>query len=343
MIRRIIAIALLFATGTVGMNAQSVVAGLDVFNFFDNSEGDDSYRNTVTHAALRFTPKLTVTTDDSIHSFTGGYSGIWEYGKRELGKADVELYYRYQHEGLRILFGSFPRRLMYEQLPEYLICDSINYYHPQMAGFDFLYTTENGHLEAFCDWTQKRSPTEREQFMGGLATRWRLPHSLQMGIEGYLYHYALEQGALSAGHHIHETLMAHPYVGCLIGSDETGFRGDLRAGALIQGDHDRKETQWHMAAGFIGDADLRYCRFMLHETFYAGKGQQPDGNRGFGRYYWGDTFLQSPWYSRTDVGYRIAKSKNVQFDTKAVFNFAEHGMQWHQMLTLRYNLDVKLK
>ena len=142
MIRRIIAIALLLAAANTGISAQGIVAGLDVFNFFDNSEGDDSYRNTVTHAALRFTPKLTVTTDDSIHSITGGYSGIFEYGKRELGKADVELYYRYRREGLRILFGSFPRRLMYEQMPEYLICDSINYYRPEMAGFDFLYTTD---------------------------------------------------------------------------------------------------------------------------------------------------------------------------------------------------------
>ena len=329
--------------GIAGVKAQSVNAALDMYSFFDNSEGDDSYRNTMTHAASRFTPKLIVATDDGIHSVTGGYSGILEYGTRDVGKGDVELYYQYKKEHLRALFGSFPRTLMHEQMPEYLICDSIRYYRPEMTGFDFLYTTESGHFEAFCDWTQKRSSKDREQFMAGIATRFRLPLSMQIGIEGYLYHYALEEGALSANHFIHETLMAHPYVGFLVDNNERDLHADFRIGALVQGDHDRSVTRWSVAAGFIGDADVRYRRFSLHETVYAGKRQQPDGNVGFGLYYWGDTFLQSPWYSRTDLSYCIAAHKSVQFDTKVIFNFAEHGMQWHQLLTLRYNFNVRLK
>ena len=63
------------------------------------------------------------------------------------------------------------------------------------------------------------------------------------------------------------------------------------------------------------------------------------GKEGFGQYYWGDSFTRSKFYSRTDVGYNILQHKNVNLDTKLTFNFTNKGMQWHQMLTLRFNLN----
>lgn len=322
-------------------SAQHVKIGADAYSFFDNSEGDDSYREAMTHAGIRVTPYVSLATEDSIHSITGGYSFLYDYGKRDLGRGDVEIYYQYKHENLRILFGCFPRTKMQEKMPEYLICDSINYYRPELNGFDFLYTTDNGYLEAFCDWTQLRSYEEREQFMAGLMARFRLAKWFQLGIDGHLYHYALEYG--NKDQFIHEAVTGHPYVGVVFDDLKRGFHYDVRGGALIQMDRDRMEGKWHCPVGFVGDVDVRLKRFTIHETFYCGRSQQYFGNRGFGKYYWGDTFLQAPWYSRTDLGYTITSHDNACLDTKLVFNVTDRGMQWHQMLTLRCNIDFLLK
>lgn len=320
--------------------AQHIGAGFDVYSFFDNSEGNDSYRDTRTHTALRFTPRLGFATNDSTHQLVGGYNFLYEYGTKHIDLNGLVMYYKYQNKKLRVLFGSFPRTMMHEEMPEYLICDSIRYYRPQMTGFSFLYTHKNGHFEAFCDWIQKRTENEREQFMAGLSTRFRF-NKFQLGAEGYLYHYALEDGLLGEQHHIHETLTAHPYVGLLLSDEKAKFWTDIRAGVLFQADRDRSDFQWHTPFGFILDANAHLKRFSLQETFYAGKRQQVFGNQGFGHYYWGDTFLQSPWYSRTDIGYLIVSGKNIKLDAKLVFNFTDKGMQWHQVLTLLYKFDMK--
>jgi len=336
-IYKIIIPCILLICGTLGINAQHGNLGVDMYSFFDNSEGNDAYRSTLTHAGLRFTPKLQLCTNDSLHHIVGGYNFLYEYGESELSKGAIEVYYRYQSDNLRILLGSFPRALMHEEMPEYLICDSIRYFRPEMAGFDFLYMNEHGHLEVFVDWIQKRSTTEREQFMAGLATRWHW-NRWQVGLEGYLYHYALETYGQELGHSIHEVATAHPYVGMLLGSEECRLNADLRLGMLIQMDRDRADMKWHSPVGFIADADINWRRFHLHETFYAGKSQQYFGNAGFGRYYWGDTFTQSPWYSRTDLGYNIIVHKNVSLGANLTFNFTDKGMQWHQMLTFKCNI-----
>lgn len=317
--------------------AQRIGGGFDMYNFFDNSEGNDDYRNTVTHAGTRFTPKLLLSSNDSTHRISGGYNFLYEFGESGLSKGAVEVYYQYKHKNLRVLFGSFPRTLMHEQMPEYLICDSIRYFRPEMAGFDFLYTDQHGHVEVFLDWIQKQSPTEREQFMAGVATRFHF-NKFQLGMEGHLYHYALEGDGHNLGHSIHEVITAHPFVGLLLSNKNKTFYGDLRGGLLLQADRDREDMKWHVPVGFIADADIQLYRFLFHETFYAGKSQQFFGNKGFGKYYWGDTFTRSKWYSRTDLGYDIVRNKYVDLMAKLIFNFTDKGMQWHQMLTLRVNL-----
>lgn len=317
--------------------AQRVGGGIDIYNFFDNSEGDDYHRRSETYAGTRLTPTLTVATNDSLHRVVGGYNFLFEYGKGKFSKGAAEVYYQFKNEKLRFIFGYFPRRLMHEQMPDYLICDSIKYFRPEMTGFDFLYTAKNGHIEFFLDWIQKRTTTEREQFMVGFSSRFRF-NKFQFGMEGHLYHYALEEGELGDKHFVHDVLTAHPYVGMLLDNEAKGITADLRGGILLQGDRNREDWEWHLPIGFIADADVKIKRFLIHETLYAGASQQYFGKEGFGKYYWGDTFTESPFYSRTDICYSIIQNKNVSFDGKLVFNFTNKGMQWHQMLTLRFNL-----
>lgn len=339
---RVIVVAFLFLWGGCSpLKAQQAVAGVDVFSFFDNSEGDDTYRPSQTFGGIRFAPQLTLATADARHRVVGGYDFLYEHGTRQVGEGSPRLYYQYANQGFRVLVGSFPRTLMHEQMPEYLICDSIRYFRPEVTGFDFLYTTSAGHFEAFLDWTQKRTDTEREQFMAGISTRFRLGW-LQVGLEGYYYHYALENQGLAMGHHIHDNLVAHPFVGALWDWKAIEATLDVRAGLLFQADRDRGDSQWHSPVGFVGDVDGRWQRFSLHETFYGGMSQQHFGNSGFGEYYWGDTFVQSPWYSRTDLSYTIVDGKHASLNTGLIFHFTDKGMLWHQMLTLRSDLSFVL-
>ena len=334
--------ALLLWAGTTNLRAQQAVAGVDVFSFFDNSEGDDTYRRAQTFGGIRMAPQLALATPDAQHRIVGGYDFIYDYGTRQVGDGSPLLYYQYSGEKLRVLMGSFPRTMMHEQMPDYLICDSVRYYRPEMTGFDFLYTARNGHFEAFLDWTQLRTETEREQFMAGISTRFRLGW-LQLGLEGYYYHYALETHGREMGHHIHDNLMAHPFVGAVWNDESNNRTLDVRAGLLFQADRDRGDSKWHSPVGFMGDIDARWHRFALHESCYAGKRQQYFGNSGFGQYYWGDTFVQSPWYSRSDLTYTIVENRYARLATGVAVHLTEKGMLWHQLLTLHCNLDFRLK
>ena len=324
-------------------SSQNFDWGLDIDGFFDNSEGDDTYRTTTTYSGLHFAPQVSLASKDDRHKVVAGWHALLELGdKNGFTKGQPIAYYQYQSPELRFLFGSFARSMMHEQLPDYLICDSIRYYRPLITGFDFLYTTRKGYLEFFLDWTQRRTQLDREQFMAGLATRFQFG-MFQLGADGYYYHYALEENGLEMGHHIHDNLVAHPYVGLDLSGKTFLDSLCLRTGVLFQADRDRGDDVWHAPVGFLGELYAAWHRLSLRQTFYGGKRQQYFGNAGFGEYYWGDTYVQAPWYSRTDLSYDIFRNRYAKVSARLSFHFTDTGMNWHQMITLSYALGDRIK
>ena len=325
--------------------SQRVGWDVDAYGFFDNSEGDDTYRNTVTFSGLRLRPTATLGTNDGRHRLTAGWDALLEPGTQD-GFTDGTpvAYYTYEErtKGSRhaylFAFGAFPRTMM-TRMPDYLIADSFCYFRPNVTGMFFRYNRRKKlNVEAFIDWTAKRTETQREQFMAGVNARWQ-PSWFQAGVEGYYYHYALETHGISLGHHIHDNAVMHAYAG--VAKKKVWFLDslDFKAGVLLNADRDRGEQMdWYSPAGFIADLHLRWRQLSLHETFYAGGSQQHYRQNGWGEYYWGDTYVQAKRWSRTDVDWTFVKTPFASLTAGLTFNFTPAGFCWHQMVTTRVHL-----
>lgn len=322
-------------------NAQTFDWNVSAKGFFDNSEGDDSYRSTMTHSGIRLLPEVSVYSENKVHSITAGYDAYVQFGDVK-GYKDGSFicYYGYQSPHLNFYFGSVPRREIFD-VPDYILCDSIKYYRPNILGFAFQYHNDEGEMNFFVDWTSVRSKEKREQFMAGATGKFLLVKHLQLGIDGYYYHYALETDGLEMGHHIHDNLVIHPYVG--ISYSKFWFLDslDVRGGILTNYDRDRGDNKWHTPTGFVGEVSAKYKRMYLRETIYSGGHQQQFGNQGFGEYYWGDTYVQASIYSRTDLRYEIFRDKNISVNTGIILNNTPQGLNWHQMLTINACINGK--
>ena len=335
----IVCISLMLAAGDA--LAQNVEGRIDTYGFFDNVEGEDSYRKDMTHFGLWVAPQLSVSTTNEHHSLNVGYDALMEPGTKGVftdGKPYI--YYKYDNQKVRFVFGSYPRRMMKEQMPDYLICDSIRYYRPNMTGFDILYTSDNGHVEAFLDWIGKQDTDVREQFMVGVNTRFRFG-IFQLGLENIVYHYALASNA-SIDDCIHDYIQTHGFVGLNMDNVLCFDNLDIRTGFLFAADRERSLKTWHLPVGFVADIKAQWKRFSLLQTIYAGKRQQYFGIEPFGKYYWGDVISHSPWYTHTDISYYFLRDKNVSLSTGLQINFTDCGMNWHQCLTVAYTIGGRL-
>ena len=289
-------------THVLGVNGQKLEWKLGAEGFFDNGEGDASYRTTMTYSGIRATPELGVSWDEGKHSLMGGYSGQIEFGKKH-GYSDgfPILYYKYSTKPLTFTFGSFQRDQLLGDYPSFLISDTIRYYRPTMQGFAFQHQHERGYL-------------------------------------GYYYHYALTWKA-DEMQHIHDNLVAHPFVGYQLESRVIDAGIDVRAGVLASFDRERGlDNGKHTPLGFLGEVNAHYKRFFLEDIFYAGDHQQPFGKQFYGAYYWGDTYYQASAYNRTDVKYQFIVNDWVSAYAGAIFNVTKAGFNWHQVVTLRVNL-----
>ena len=336
-------LALMLVASPVFSLAQSVDGKLDAFGFFDNVEGDDTYRQNMTHFGFRLAPQLSITSANGRHTLTGGWDALMEPGMPEVFTDGTPIaYYKYDYQRLRFLFGAFPRTMMQEPLSFYLVCDSMRYYRPSITGFDFLWTADNGYLEAYLDWTSKQQLYAKEQFMVGVSSRfhWGI---FQAGLEGYLYHYAHDMAKYDTEQFVHDYVSAHPYVGLSLSKPWLLDTLDVKTGVLLGADRDRAEDSWHVPVGFIGDLKAQKGRITVQETFYTGKSQQHFGQAGFGEYYWGDPYQRSSWFSHTELSYEFLRDKDLSVSTGLMFNVANGGMNWHQLVTLNYTIGQRIK
>jgi len=340
---RVLLSVVLLAWTCQSLQAQQLDWEVNANGFFDNSEGQQTYRLSDTYGGFRLEPQLSLTTTDDRHRLVAGYDAFTVFGAKPQLDADGFLaYYRYHSERFQVLLGKYPRTLQQEVMPDYLLCDSFQYYRPYMTGFDFQYVCPSGYFEAFLDWTAKRSETVREQFMAGILTRFSIGGCWQLGLNGYYYHYANERFGKYMGHRPHDNFLAHPYIG--VSRQQTGVLDSLyvRVGVLVNLDRDRAtDKKWHVPVGFLGEVDACWRRFSLSQLVYMGRRQQYYGQEGFGLYYWGDAYYRSPYYSRTDVSYQIWKDRYVSFLFGMAFHVTDKGLHFNQMLTLKASLGSK--
>ena len=138
---------------------------------------------------------------------------------------------------------------------------------------------------------------------------------------------------------VHDYLIAHPFVGLSYTQPAFLDSLELKAGLLTAFDRERGiEKGSHTPLGFLGELSAVWKRLQFKETIYAGGNMQHFGNEHFGQYYWGDTYTQAPFYSRTDLNYRFISNDYVNVFGGVIVNATKYGINHHQVITLRLNL-----
>ena len=331
----LMSLLLLYAVNAI---AQQPVWDVSALGFFDNSEGDHTLRPTQTYAGMSLNPKVGISWNEGQHTIMGGANVITRWGAdKDAIKAKPLVYYQYSSPRFRFLFGNYTRDKLLRDFPDYLLADTVRYFRPVVQGMAAQYVGEHGYFEAFLDWTSAISKKDREQFMAGINTKFLLGHLL-LGAEGYYYHYALHYGS-SETEHIHDYLIAHPFVGLSYTQPAFLDSLELKAGLLTAFDRERGiEKGNHTPLGFLGELSAVWKRLQFKETIYAGGNMQHFGNEHFGQYYWGDTYTQAPFYSRTDLNYRFISNDYVNVFGGVIVNATKYGINHHQVITLRLNL-----
>lgn len=320
--------------------AQQAEWGIDAMGFFDNSEGSHTLRRTQTYAGMSTSPEAGISWNQRQHKVALGVNMITRWGADDEDdfRTKALLYYHYDSPRFAFIIGNFMRDKLLGDYPEYLLADTIRYFRPVVQGMAYQYKNPYGHFEAFLDWTSAISHKSREQFMAGVSTKFRF-HRFQLGAEGYYYHYALRYGGPDS-EHIHDYLIAHPFVGFC--ADRSGVLDSLevRTGLLVGLDRERSVGNgWHTPLGFMGEIIAAYRHLTLRQTVYAGGNMQPYGAAHLGQYYWGDTYTQAPFYSRTDLTYRFISNRFANVYAGVIVNASRYGLNHHQVVTLRLNLD----
>lgn len=322
------------------VSAQQVEWNVSALGFFDNSEGDHTLRPTQTLAGMSISPEVGVSWNNRQHAIMGGANLITRWGGDEDAlKAKALVYYQYQSPRFHFLIGNFMRDKLLGDYPEYLMADTIRYYRPVVQGIAWQYLANNGHFEAFLDWTSAISKKNREQFMAGISTRFQFQHFL-LGAEGYYYHYARRHNS-PEDEHIHDYLIAHPFIG--LHYDQLAFLDqlELRGGLLASLDRERGTDDKYTPIGFLGELNATWKNLQLKETVYAGGNMQHFGSSHLGQYYWGDTYTQASFYSRTDLNYRFISNSFADVYAGVIVNATRYGINHHQVVTLRLNLGSK--
>lgn len=79
----------------------------------------------------------------------------------------VDLYYSFSRSGLKMFFGSFPRRELFDY-PLMLLADSLDYYRPNIEGSSICYRWQWGSVHGWVDWTGRASEETRESILAGM-------------------------------------------------------------------------------------------------------------------------------------------------------------------------------
>ena len=141
---------------------------VDFTTYFDNREYYPPYQIPQTILNFRLSPEIGVRILDRAggkHELVAGVN----YTQRLGGNwRDVQFnpiaYYRFRYRGFSVAMGAIPYTQRIRPMPEWLLYDSIAYYHPNMQGAHLSYQDQRGFIELMCDWRGAQTPERREMF-----------------------------------------------------------------------------------------------------------------------------------------------------------------------------------
>ena len=336
---KILVFFLLVSVASVG---QRFIYDVDFVTYFDNREYHNPYEVSSTLFGMRLTPVVGVELTDregGVHALRGGLSYIQPFGaEMRSGKLFPTIYYDYAFRGYSVNLGTIPYTGLWEDLPLFLMNDSLRFAYPNIQGALLGYSSERGYVQFFCDWRGMQSKTTREAFrlvlLGRYAYDWFYVGGY--GAMNHLANKALSEPNLG----VCDDVMINPYVGVNL-SDYTPLDTfSVRVGYLGGYYTDRKVGAMSVRSGFLCDFFVRWRFLGLKNSLYVGQGQMPYYEKYGSELYQGSALYQSGLYNRTDVMVYLIRRSFVNCYFSWNFHVLKgYGLSNEQQLVLRFNLD----
>lgn len=312
---------------------------VDFTTYFDNREYKDPYQRPQTIFNFRLSPEIGVRILDRAggrHELVAGVN----YTQRLGGDwKDVQFnpiaYYQFQYRGFSVAMGAIPYTKRIMALPDWLLYDSIAYYHPNMQGAHIAYQDERGFVEFMCDWRGAQTPERREMFR--LIANGQFNYKgLQLGGLAHLNHKA----SFAAPNH--EFVMDDINLHAFAGADLTRYTPfdslSIRAGYIFGWQRDREVDQSFFNHGLIIELYANWWFLGLKNTFYYGDNLQPLRPRN-AFLCMGDPFYQSRIYNRTDIFAYLYRSSFVNLYFSWNMHYDGIHLQHQQQMIVRFQLE----
>jgi len=320
---------------------------VDFLYFFDNREYDRCpYQRSQTLFAARLSPEIGVGIIDSVagdHRLMLGCSYIQPMGTK-YGDAQIlpTIYYQFKKRGFGAHLGMLPFTKMIEDMPDYLMYDSITYFHPNIQGALFNYQDRRGFVELMADWRGMWSNTTREAFRVVLNGRYQYKYFYVGGraMMNHLACYSPDSNNSSTG--VCDDLLASAYIGFDMGK-RTGVTPldsfAIRANYIIAFENDRDASLHFMPQGALLEIFLRWKWIGFRNVTYYGDAQMPLYPLYHSLLNQGDPFYQAVFYNRSDIFFYIYNNSFVNILASANFHVADGTFSTQQQIIAQFSLD----
>lgn len=312
----------------------------DFLLYFDNREYDRTPgQRSQTIFGVRLAPEIGVQIADSTeskHRLMAGVSYNQPFGA-SWGKITVKptIYYRIETKGFDINLGFVPYRYLKENLPEYLLSDSINYYNANLQGALFQYESEMGFASLMADWRGMYSEETREAFRVIIGGQYRYKW-LQAGGYAMLNHLANS----TQTNCVYDDIMINPYVGVNLGEIVAPLDSfNIRLGYIGGFQRERATDTALFTHAFNAELFLRWRFLGFKQSFYYGDSLYPLYEKQQATLNMGDPWYKSKLYSRTDFFIYLYNNRFVN----CYFSFNLHvnetgNVNCQQQIIAQFNL-----
>ena len=315
---------------------------VDFSTYFDNREYRAPYQMPQTILNFRLSPEIGVRLLDRAggrHELVAGVSYTQRLGGnwRDV-QVDPIAYYHFHFRGFDAGMGAIPYTRRIAPMPEWLMYDSLTYYHPNIQGALLQYSDHRGFIEFMCDWRSAQTAERREMFRlmlnGQYQYRW-----LQVGGLAHMNHKARSAST-------YEGVMDDAHLHAFAGADLTQYTPfdslSIRVGYIFGYQRDRAVNDVFTNHGMIAELYANWWFLGVKNTFYYGDNMQPLRPRNENSSL-GDPFYQSRLYNRTDIFIYLYRSSFVNFYFSWNMHYDTHQLQHQQQMIVRFQLEPLMR
>lgn len=313
------------------------------FSFwFDNREFDHtSLDRSQTLFGVRLSPEIGIGISDSVggtHRLMAGVQYIQPIGNdfRE-AKVLPTVYYEYGIKGFSAHLGAIPYTHLIEPLPDLLMSDSINYFHPNIQGALFQYRSSKGFAEVLCDWRGLWTPNIREAFRvvgnGRYQYQWFFVGG--MAQMNHLANYAPPTPAVG----VCDDLVFYPYLGVNLGGVTPLDSFSLRAGYVCSIERDRAAEKTYIPQGGMLELYLNWRFLGLKNTLYYGDCQMPLYAKYGSVLNQGDAMMQARFYDKAEIFAYMVRNSFVSCYAACNLLFIDGSFNTQQRVVAQFRLS----